>query len=388
MKKGNSYTKLIFKNVFILSFSLIAFSCNQQKDVWRGTIKYKDGIKHIQNKTPSWGEKPQIKLEFVQKLGELESDDGSYLFNKPWDVAEDSEGNIYIVDLGDSCIKKFSPTSIHLLTFGRQGQGPGELGQCRHIEIDKNDTIYIKDYMFDRIQVFNADGEFKKTIPNLKFGKSRIFDSNKLLVWGYNYNLAKQKATTMVIKSFNDEILTEFSKAETYTLADKEMEMYVSVGGNSLEFTTDEEDNIYLAYRSQNRIEKFDKNSRLLFKANRVLGFKTGYEMKTEFGDIARTIKVTIPKFKKVSIAIQIDHKNRIWILAHKSHADDPDQAEAVDLFELEIYSNDGILLGRLPYPVEWEAGWTALMKIFGNRVYFINSMTSPEIYQYQIIDL
>ena len=86
-------TRLTFKNVFILSFSLIAFSCNQQKGVWRGTIKYKDGIKHIHNKTSSWGERPQVKLEFVQKLGGLESDDESYLFNKPWDVAEDSEGS-------------------------------------------------------------------------------------------------------------------------------------------------------------------------------------------------------------------------------------------------------------------------------------------------------
>lgn len=380
--------KLIFKYVFILSLSLISFSCNQQKGVWQGTIDYKDGIKHIQNKASTWGDSPQVKLQFVQKLGRLESDDESYMFNKPWDVAEDSEGNIYIVDLGDTCIKKFTSEGKHLLTFGRKGQGPGELGQSRHIEIDKNNTIYIKDEMFERIQVFNTEGEFRKTIPNLKFGKFRIFDSDKLLVWGYNYNLAKLKSTTMMIKNFDDEILTEFSKAESYTLGDKEMEIYVSVGGNSLDFTTDEEDNIYLAYGSQNRIEKFDKNIRLLFKADRILGFKTGYEITPEFLDIARTIKREHPRFKEVSRAIQIDHKNRIWILAFKSHADDPDQAKAIDLFKLEIYSNDGILLGSLPYPVDWEAGMTALIKIYGNRVYFINSMTSPEIYQYQIIDL
>jgi hypothetical protein len=166
------------------------------------------------------------------------------------------------------------------------------------------------------------------------------------------------------------------------------MEMYVSVGGNSLDFTTDKEDNIYLAYGSQNRIEKFDKSNQLIFKANRVLGFKTGYEMTPEFLDIARTIKREHPKFKEVSRSIQIDHKNRIWILAFKSHADDPDQAKAIDLFQLEIYSNDGILLGSLPYPIEWEAGITALIKIYGDRIYFVNSMTSPEIYQYQILDL
>jgi len=378
----------LYRLTFLIIFiSTSIFSCTSEKTEWQGTIEHEDGMKIIHNKSPVWGDYPKVELVFFQKLGELYSDDENYMFNKPWDVAEDSEGNIYIVDLGDSCVKKFSPEGEYLKTFGRQGQGPGEFGQCRYIEIDKDDTIYIRDLMFDRIQVFNTDGEFSNTIPDIRFGKFRIINSNKFLVWGYNYNPATPKSTTMTITSFKNEVLNEFSKSTIYTLSDKEMEMYVSSGGNSVSFTSDKQDYIYLAYKSQNRIEKFDKNGKMLFKTDRTLNFKTGYEKKTEFTDIERTIKVTLPKFRHVSRAIQIDHKNRIWVLAHKSHADDYDKVLAKDIYELEVYSNDGILLGKLLYPVEWEAGFTPELKICGNRVYFLNALTSPEIYQYKIIE-
>jgi len=375
------------KPLMLICLFSLSLCCSSQKAEWQGDIKYEDGIKIIHNKSPLWGDEPEVKLGFGHKLGKLYSDDENYMFNKPWDLAEDSEENIYIVDLGDSCVKKFSPKGEYLKTFGRNGQGPGEFGQCRYIEIDKDDTIYIRDLMFDRIQVFNTDGEFSNTIPDIRFGKFRIIDSNKFLVRGYNYNTSMPKSTTMTITSFKNEVLNEFSKSTIYTLADKEKEMYVSSGGNSLVFTSDKEDNIYLAYKSLNRIEKYDKSCKLLYKTDRTLNFKIGYEMKTEFSDIERTIKVALPKFRHVSRAIQIDHKNRIWVLAHKSHADDYDKVLANDIYELEVYSNDGILLGKLTYPVEWEAGFTPEMKIFGNRVYFLNALTSPEIYQYKIID-
>jgi sugar lactone lactonase YvrE len=125
--------------------------------------------------------------------------------------------------------------------------------------------------------------------------------------------------------------------ASHHNLANEEMEMYVSSGGNAVNFTTDKDDNIYLAYQSQNRIEKYDKKGGMLFMARRPLGFKTGYGMKTEFTDIAISNKVTMPKFRYVSRGIQIDHKNRIWVLAHKNHADDYDKVPATHIYELEI---------------------------------------------------
>lgn len=276
--------------IFIILLLIGFLSCSQNKAEWKGTIEVVEGIKVIHNESPSLGENPKVKLEFVQKLGELESENEDYMFNKPWDVAEDSEGNIYVVDLGDSCVKKFSPKGNHLNTIGRQGQGPGEFGQCRYIEIDKNNIIYIYDLMHDRIQVFNSDGTFRNSIPNIRFGRFIIMDSNIYLHKGYRYDPNSKQSSLLVLRSFNNEILSEFGKSTIYTLADKEMEMYVSAGGNSIVFTSDHDDNIYLAHKAENRIEKYDKNGELLFKADRTLNFSTGYEMKTEFIDIARTM--------------------------------------------------------------------------------------------------
>ena len=85
--------------LFVFSSFLLLFFCGKSDKTY--TIEIKDGVKHIHNHAPLWGDEPKVSLKFVQKIGEYDAKDENYQFYDPFEVARDSEGNIYVVDGGN-----------------------------------------------------------------------------------------------------------------------------------------------------------------------------------------------------------------------------------------------------------------------------------------------
>ena len=69
------------------------------------------------------------------------------------------------VQAGDLLIIEASPEAIgkFISKFGSAGSGDGEFNLPWGISLDKNDNIYIADWRNDRIQVFNADGQWQQS---------------------------------------------------------------------------------------------------------------------------------------------------------------------------------------------------------------------------------
>ena len=55
---------------------------------------------------------------------------------------------------------------ITILTFGEYGNSAGEFNYPVGITIDKKGNLYITDWENDRLQIFNSEGKFLKTIPD------------------------------------------------------------------------------------------------------------------------------------------------------------------------------------------------------------------------------
>ncbi|MBN2519458.1 MAG: 6-bladed beta-propeller [Bacteroidales bacterium] len=109
-------------------------------------------------------EKP-MKAELVQKIG---SDKKNEDFFNPESFAIDDIGRIYILDTGNSRIQCFSNEGTFLLSFGKRGQGPGELSnQASKIKILEDKNIYIIDNYQRRINIYDLEGQFQysKKIP-------------------------------------------------------------------------------------------------------------------------------------------------------------------------------------------------------------------------------
>lgn len=79
-------------------------------------------------------------------------------------VTEDRNGNLHVLD-GNSCtIHMFSATGRHIRTYGKKGQGPGDLAQPNDIACNEAGEIVVCENG-GVVSIFGADGRFLRRIP-------------------------------------------------------------------------------------------------------------------------------------------------------------------------------------------------------------------------------
>ncbi|MGB9443451.1 MAG: 6-bladed beta-propeller, partial [Candidatus Acidiferrum sp.] len=80
-------------------------------------------------------------------------------FAKPAGVAVDGEGTVYVADTMNNRIELFDADGQFISTFGKNGDGPGYFSRPKGVAIDSDRHIWVADGMQDRIQVFNHEAQ-------------------------------------------------------------------------------------------------------------------------------------------------------------------------------------------------------------------------------------
>ncbi len=117
-------SKPIFLMAAVLSTGLIVSAGQAQKAGWKAKLLTEAGVRVVVNPAePLYGE---IKLSLEEELRIGKEGDERTQFYRVRDIAADPQGNIYVDDMSNGRVQVFDPQGAFLRTIGRPGQGPGE----------------------------------------------------------------------------------------------------------------------------------------------------------------------------------------------------------------------------------------------------------------------
>lgn len=346
------------------------------------TVEVIEGVRHVHNNKTQWGDEPKVALEFVQKIGELESDDENYMFYQPRDVALDTDQNIYVLDAGNYRIQKFDTNGKYLATFGRKGQGPSEFENPVSLELDNEGFMYIADREKNRVIVLNKEGKEirrfepeKMEIADFILSPSKEIINNNMTVARYSPFLIKNREDFKLLQVYdiNGTFLREFIDAKK----PENPSDWRTI--NMFYYTLDAEGYIYATFLSQNRIEKFTTDGKLLFRADRELGFDEKITRKKSTNVFG--LESTEIKINNFSLGIAVDDKKRIWVKTLQSQ---PQEGDTERNIAIELYDSEGVLLCKIPWG---ELPEGSLEGIYNDRLFILNDYEELAVYEYKIIE-
>lgn len=354
-----------------------------------------EGIEHILNTGLIWGDNSKVKLESLPTIGGADSTDKDLTFYKPTDIALDSTGNLYVLDAGNHRIQKIGPNGTLLASLGRRGQGPGEFQFMEGITIDEAGNLYVTDKAINAVKVLAPDGnELRLFSPEGKPGKLELLSSGEMV-----FVKNGQKSTALLV-AFNEQgdMTAEFGRQEDHDDFDRYRFF------NRIVFTRNNNDQIYVAYGTRNRIEKYDPSGELILSIERPLNFPISQEIKYEdkmFGP--RKIKIPFVNF--VSAGMALDGQGRIWVLTYNRQlqfeemgfsihfADEEGRYEGsetlkssedskLNAFVFHLFNAEGHLLTKIP--IDHHAG---TVRIFQDRLYILETRHEMCVYTYRIVE-
>lgn len=379
-----------------------------------GKVMADDGTKTVHNpRGGKWGKKPWIVLEYVRTLGDPEGVDENTAFFLPACVALDGEGNIYILDSGNHRIQKFGPDGRYLASFGRKGQGPGEMVYPSRLDVDKAGNLYVTDTNNSRVQVLSPEGKETKTIKFIDEGPGPAFllrTEPGLLVMGrstlgfrsFSGNDGAKKALPSIARVVDGMGKTVRTIGTARDFGDELMngtlnEAIVAVGPSG---------ETYAVYTARNLLEKYSSAGKLLWRADRELGFSMEVQDKGKVERSGNNVSVMMPKVNTAAAALAVDDLGRVWVATFARQLRKEERAgmatgisgsvgggrsvsyqvhgntelRTTDAFKLEVFDVDGTLLGELPLDVFVDG-----IYIRGDRLFLIDKLRGARVLEYRI---
>jgi len=79
-------------------------------------------------------------------------------FSRPTNAAVDPDGDLYVADTFNDRVEVFDADGNFIREFGKAGDGPGYFTRPKGIAIDSDGHVWVADAMQDRVQVFTPEG--------------------------------------------------------------------------------------------------------------------------------------------------------------------------------------------------------------------------------------
>jgi hypothetical protein len=111
------------------------------------------------------------RADTLHRIGDVMGED-AYQFDRvpPSGLAGDSQGNIYVLDNSGTRILSYDTEGRHRSTFGRAGEGPGELGNPIGLRVGPGDTTWVLDPINTRVTGFPPGGGDPRVVTFTNLG--------------------------------------------------------------------------------------------------------------------------------------------------------------------------------------------------------------------------
>ncbi len=105
-------------------------------------------------------------------------------FDRPTDLAIASTGELFVSDgYNGRRVHRFSPEGQLLLSWGEEGDGPGQFALPHCVRVDKHDRVWVCDRENNRIQIFDTEGNFLTQWTDLLMPAGLHFDPSADVVY-------------------------------------------------------------------------------------------------------------------------------------------------------------------------------------------------------------
>jgi len=147
-------------------------------------------------------------------IGDVEGDP-HYVFSEFISYTVDDEENIYVLDWRGKTVRKFDKKGRYLLSFGSEGQGPGEFTFPEEIRLLSNGHLMIFEGETQKFSCFTQEGKFVNGGRFVKLMSSPYFgfSSGNFIATNIQY---ESKRTVMITGLFDEksELLASLHERE------------------------------------------------------------------------------------------------------------------------------------------------------------------------------
>jgi len=150
------------KKLSILLFSILVFlSCTEKPN--SNSVSNNSVISNPEYGDLQSQESPPISFELVQTFGDDQDDENTLLVYIK-SIFVDRNQNVYVLDPYSPKLISYSKTGAVRWIVDSPGKGPGDIDQPKGMVWNNNDLIYLSNINGHRVDVFNLDGEFVKSL--------------------------------------------------------------------------------------------------------------------------------------------------------------------------------------------------------------------------------
>lgn len=329
----------------------------------------------------------EISHKLLKIWGGESASNEEEMFNEPRDIQIGKDGQFYILDTGNKRIQVFNSERKYVRSLGRPGQGPGEYSRPIELAIDANDNLYIGDESTSKIYKLSNMGAYIGgfSIINNGFYRFALRSDAKIILPNWSSSIISDDM--FFIYDESGKIINGIGK-----IAKDDLDLPLRTLKYNAFFATDLDMNCYVIFLWRPLLQKYSATGKLIYEIKLDMPFK--------IPEITRRTLVN-KDAEQVSHGIAVGPEKRIFTIllnrakkgeerllggsiggrgipsrTYKHHL----TSETTDLYRLVVFDKDGRMIASWNLDV-----YCNKIRIHKDRIFIIDSFVSMCIYEYEV---